>query len=472
LDSAEKVECDAVAAEDTTVSIPIPDVSNNNPGAASENWAAVKAAGAVAAACKASEGIGFLDQCFGPNWAQMATAGIGCRIAYHFAHPSEDPTANGAVYSEAVGWGGGLEPNDRRALDMEVFEATAGETVAWALAWEQATRSLGGARPLFYTYLGYLEWLGAGNAQALVGVFDLWIADYSTNPPSSVAPWQYWALWQYTDAGSISGIHGQCDMSEVNGAFFTARPATPSPTLAAPIVAAASPDGNGYWLAGADGGVFAFQESFFGSEGGKPINGKVVGMASPGPGGYWLVGADGGVYTFGSAGFYGSHGEQPLAAAVVGMAASPTGTGYYLAGADGGVFCYGDATYVGNATTTQHQPIVGIIAHPGGGYALVACDGGVYAYGCPFDGSEGGKTLAAPIVGACSTPDGGGYWLVGADGGVFAFGDASFCGSMAGKPLDKPVVGMTCTPSGKGYWLCAADGGVFTFGDAAFHGSI
>jgi GH25 family lysozyme M1 (1,4-beta-N-acetylmuramidase) len=470
LDSAEKVECDAVAAEDTTVSIPIPDVSNNNPSAASENWPAVKTAGAAAAACKASEGTNFIDQTFGPNWTQMGSAGIGCRIAYHFAHPSTSIQGNALAYTQAVGWGGGLGANDRRALDMEVYEATAEETVTWALTWEQSTRSLGGARPLFYTYLGYLEWLGSA-AQALTNVFDLWVADYATNPPASVAPWDHWALWQYTDAGSLSGIHGQCDLSQVNGAFFSARPVSPSPKLAAPVVGGASSDGSGYWLAGADGGVFAFQQSFFGSEGGKPIVGKVVGIAAAGTSGYWLGAADGGIFSFGEAGFYGSHGQQPLAAPVVGMAATSSGKGYWLVGQDGGVFAYGDALFAGNALGVNHQPIVGIMASRAG-YSLIASDGGVYSYQAFYAGSLAGKPLAAPIVGGCYTPTGNGYWLVGADGGVFAFGDAVFKGGMAGKHLAQPVVGITCTPSGQGYWLIAADGGVFTFGDAAFHGSI
>ena len=64
--------------------------------------------------------------------------------------------------------------------------------------------------------------------------------------------------------------------------------------------------------------------------------------------GYYLVGADGGVFTFGAAMFYGSMGGHPLAAPVVGMSITPAGKGYRLWAADGGVFTFGDATFHGS----------------------------------------------------------------------------------------------------------------------------
>ena len=112
-------------------------------------------------------------------------------------------------------------------------------------------------------------------------------------------------------------------------------------------------------------------------------------------------------------------------------------------------------------------------APPGQGYWEVAADGGVFAFGsAPYEGSMGGRPLAAPIVGVAATPDGRGYWEVAADGGVFAFGDASFAGSMGGQKLVAPIVGVAATPDGRGYWEVAADGGVFAFGDASFAGSM
>ena len=77
------------------------------------------------------------------------------------------------------------------------------------------------------------------------------------------------------------------------------------------------------------------------------------------------------------------------------------------------------------------------------GYTEAGADGGVFSFGAAaFYGSEGGKHLAAPIVGMAETPTGDGYWLVGADGGVFSFGAAAFYGSEGGKHLAAPIVGL------------------------------
>jgi hypothetical protein len=96
---------------------------------------------------------------------------------------------------------------------------------------------------------------------------------------------------------------------------------------------AATPDGKGYWLVAADGGVFGFGDAgFYGSMGGRPLDQPVVGMASdPATGGYWLVAADGGVFSF-DAPFFGSRGGQSGDDRFFAIAASDDGTGYVLAG--------------------------------------------------------------------------------------------------------------------------------------------
>ena len=88
---------------------------------------------------------------------------------------------------------------------------------------------------------------------------------------------------------------------------------------------------------------------------------------------------------------------------------------------------------------------MGIAATPSGrGYWLFAADGGVFTYGdAPFEGSVGGATLRAPIVGGASTESGHGYDLYATDGGVFNFGDAEFCGSTGRRRLNSPIVAMS-----------------------------
>jgi hypothetical protein len=206
------------------------------------------------------------------------------------------------------------------------------------------------------------------------------------------------------------------------------------------------------------------------------LNAPIVDMVpTPDGDGYWMVGSDGGVFASGDAGFFGSTGSLHLNAPVVGMAATPDGNGYWFVAADGGIFAYGDARFYGS-TGAQHlnKPIVGMAATPGGkGYWLVASDGGIFAYGdAQFYGSTGGIHLNKAVVGMTPTSDGGGYWFVASDGGIFAYGDARFYGSTGSIHLNEPVVGMASTYDGGGYWLVASDGGLFNYGDAPFEGSL
>lgn len=216
--------------------------------------------------------------------------------------------------------------------------------------------------------------------------------------------------------------------------------------LNAPIVGAApTPSQKGYFMAAADGGVFAFGDAVFaGSMGGASLNKPVVGIAVSPTGGYWLVASDGGVFSFGGAGFYGSTGGIRLNQPIVGIASTPTGQGYYLVAADGGVFTFGDAVFAGSmGAIPLAKPMVGIAASPTGGYWLVASDGGVFTFGgAGFFGSTGALALNAPVTGIASTPSGQGYTLTAADGGVFNFGDSPVLGSMAAVSLRAPVVAV------------------------------
>ena len=73
--------------------------------------------------------------------------------------------------------------------------------------------------------------------------------------------------------------------------------------------------------------------------------------------GYWLLGADGGVFSFGDAAFHGSTGgdeasRRPSSA----WRTTASGTGYWLLGGDGGVFAFGDADVHGSIPGTGLCP--------------------------------------------------------------------------------------------------------------------
>ena len=203
---------------------------------------------------------------------------------------------------------------------------------------------------------------------------------------------------------------------------------------------------------------------FYGSMGGHHLVAPTVGTAvTPDGRGYWLVAADGGVFSFGDAGFFGSMGGARLDAPIVGMAATPDGR-WLLAGGGRrwGLLLRRCPVLRVDGWSRPNAPVVGMAATPdGGGYWLVAADGGVFSFGdARFFGSMAGSLDGNRATALAATPDGGGYWLVGRDGGVFAFGDAGFFGSVPGQGLvaDAPVTGISVSPDGRGYWLVATNG--------------
>jgi len=101
---------------------------------------------------------------------------------------------------------------------------------------------------------------------------------------------------------------GNCpdDWTSIVAEFMGGKGADEMPTGAQALVRTNS--GNGYYIVGSDGGVFAYGDAdFYGSMGDKKLNAPVVGMELTESGrGYWLLGQDGGVFAFGDAGFYGA----------------------------------------------------------------------------------------------------------------------------------------------------------------------
>jgi Fibronectin type III domain len=166
----------------------------------------------------------------------------------------------------------------------------------------------------------------------------------------------YWLV------GSDGHIYAYGD-ANYDGAPNCTNP--PSCTNSFPIGSAivaivATPSGSGYWEADSDGDVYAFGNAVYqGSSGCVNPNLQcggsnsftvtdITAMAANGiDNGYWLVGADGGVFGFGNAAFLGSSGNIPIGD-IIGVAKSGDGNGYWLLGTDGAIYGYGDAGYVGS----------------------------------------------------------------------------------------------------------------------------
>jgi hypothetical protein len=116
--------------------------------------------------------------------------------------------------------------------------------------------------------------------------------------------------------------------------------------------------------------------------------------------GYWLATADGGVFAFGAADFFGSLGGNPPAAPVAGIAPVPDGRGYWLAGTDALVFAFGSADFHGSAAgSAVRNPIVGVAAS-GEGYVVASSGGEVLSFGTPLSASPPGTQArtGSPVV--------------------------------------------------------------------------
>ena len=207
---------------------------------------------------------------------------------------------------------------------------------------------------------------------------------------------------------------------------------------------AATPSGLGYYLAGGDGAVYAFNAPFRGSVYGLALEGAIVDMAvHPSGAGYYLLGEDGGIFAIGVP-YYGAVTDFPHNGKAVGIAVTPSGNGYYVIMSDGGVYAFGGAVFRGSMFgLPRNGAIVDLAANPAGrGVWVATSDGGVYALGAPFFGSAGNIALERPIVGIAPKKSGGGYWLASDEGGVFAYGSALFKGSIANGTT--PVPGPGC----------------------------
>ena len=209
-----------------------------------------------------------------------------------------------------------------------------------------------------------------------------------------------------------------------------------------------------------DGGVLGFGTArFLGSPLGVKVSAPIVAMAAtPDGAGYWLAGADGAVYSFGDAHYFGA----PAATGgtpdpVVGFAPTPLGNGYWLVTSHGAVYSYGAAHYYGSLghSNLHNIPVVAIASSANGlGYWLVQGGGEVVPYGdAPRLGGMRGR---APVVGIAVSPGGLGYWLACNDGEVDAFGDAAKLGGDSRANPRPPISAIVPDREGGGYWLLDA----------------
>jgi PKD repeat protein len=313
--------------------------------------------------------------------------------------------------------------------------------------------------PTYALAAGAPHWLSIGTGSGVLG----------GTPPAGTTTFSY----------SVVADNGVSP--DATAGPFTVKVTTPA-KAPPPVV-------HGYWLVGADGGIFTFGSArFHGSTGSFALQRPVAGITpTTDRGGYWLVASDGGIFAFGDAGFHGSipglgiapagtpGAAHELRSPIVGMVPSADGGGYFMVAGDGGVFAFGDARFAGSCPGIGGCSGTAVAVMPdasGNGYWLVTGTGNVYAFGdAPHYGAPGFDGV--PVTSAVRTPDGRGYWILFAYGTVAAYGDARpFGGPVGGVGPFDPATAVFTTADGNGYWVASSRGGVFAFGDAPNDGSM
>lgn len=160
--------------------------------------AQMKARGDRFCIIKSDEGIGISDNLFKAHWKTAKDQGMICG-AYHFFHPSQDPTVQAKHMDNLIGklGSGDLPP----VIDWETTDGTpaikdreAGFKFLTDI--EKAT----GKTPIIY---GAPYFLNALALDSIFARFPLWIAHYGAKCPLVPSPWINWTIWQHTDAGGI-----------------------------------------------------------------------------------------------------------------------------------------------------------------------------------------------------------------------------------------------------------------------------
>jgi lysozyme len=177
----------------------------------SVNFQTVKKTDIAGVILKISQGVGELDTMKDSRWAAARQAGLKLG-GYHYFNPSADAVAQAKHF-----WGSipEYQPGDILALDVEVMNGEFTDTVCSGIVkfMDEVERQSGGALPFIYSGPYFLQSLGV-RPEFLK--YPLWVSHYGPameQGPLVPPPWTKWAMWQYTDSGSVPGIGGPCDVS-------------------------------------------------------------------------------------------------------------------------------------------------------------------------------------------------------------------------------------------------------------------
>lgn len=180
------------------------------------DWSAVRRAGTRFAFIKATEGVDHIDPNFRENWRNAGTAGVP-RSAYHFMYWCSSAREQAAWYIRNV-------PREANALPPVIdaewvpTSKTCRRRVPRAEALEMV-RTVSkilerhyGKVPIIYTDINFHRDVLAGEP------FDnaFWLRSTAAEPHERFEN-RAWAVWQWTQTGTVPGIRGEVDRNAFYG---------------------------------------------------------------------------------------------------------------------------------------------------------------------------------------------------------------------------------------------------------------
>ena len=169
--------------------------------------------------CKATEGVGYVDECCDKFYQQAKKVGKKLGV-YHFARPDLGNTAIAEAdyfIKETLGY-------HKEAILVLDWERGNLKNVTWAKQWLDRVYENTGVKPLIYMSASVMR--SADWSSVVKADYGLWVANYGAN--NGVAnesafnkyPLKYWtfyALWQYTSVGRLSGYNANLDLNYFSG---------------------------------------------------------------------------------------------------------------------------------------------------------------------------------------------------------------------------------------------------------------
>jgi lysozyme len=175
------------------------------------DWDKVKATGLVDFVySRASNGIYSAND--DPNFRENHNRCKALAIpfgAFHFFHFDQDPSAQATHFLSRInGYTGELCP----MVDVEEQSGTSADNIGQLAIFAAKVDAAVGCRSIIYTNAD--TWNSRLNGTNAFAAHKLWVADWTYNPnrePVIPRGFADWTVFQWTNTGSINGIHGNVD---------------------------------------------------------------------------------------------------------------------------------------------------------------------------------------------------------------------------------------------------------------------